>query len=186
MYKIAKRYFVYCSIWYIFVLSFKSSYKRMKPLSEPEALNRAAAYCTTCERCVYEVCNKLVAWGMDSVQQARIVERLIKENFISEERFCRAFVNDKVRFNRWGRHKISLALREKRIDAATIKVALDAMDEDEYMTALKAVVAAKRKELKGKDDYLSKQKILRYAASRGFEPSLIMDVMSFSPDEVDF
>lgn len=157
----------------------------MKPLSEPEALNRAAAYCTTCERCVSEVCAKLAAWGMDSVQQRRIIERLISEDFINEERFCRAFVNDKVRFNRWGRRKISLALREKRIEASLVKAALDAIDDEVYMAALVAVVAAKRRELKGKDDYLSKQKILRYAASRGFEPSLIMDVMNFNPDEVD-
>lgn len=158
----------------------------MKPLSELEALNRAAAYCTTCERCVSEVCAKLVAWGMDSVQQRRIIERLISENFINEERFCRAFVNDKVRFNRWGRRKISLALREKRVEASLVKAALDAIDDEVYMAALVAVVAAKRRELKGKDDYLSKQKILRYAASRGFEPSLIMDVINFNPDEVDF
>ena len=158
----------------------------MKPLSEHEALNRAAAYCTTCERCVYEVCNKLTAWGMNSAQQMRIVERLKKENFIAEPRFCRAFVNDKVRFNRWGRLKISLALREKRLDSAAIKEALDAIDDDEYMSTLTTVVAAKRKELKGKDDYLSRQKILRYAASRGYEPSLIMNVMNFNPDEVDF
>ena len=158
----------------------------MRPLSEPEALNRAAAYCTTCERCVYEVCNKLAAWGMNSAQQMRIVERLKKENFIDEARFCRAFVNDKVRFNRWGRLKISLALREKRLDSAAVNEALDAIDNDEYMSALKTVVAAKRKELKGKDDYLSRQKILRYAVSRGFETSLIMNVMNFNPDEVDF
>lgn len=158
----------------------------MKPLSEPEALNRAAAYCTTCERCVSEVCAKLVVWGMDNAQQQRIIDRLIEENFICEERFCRAFVNDKVRFNRWGRRKISLALREKRVESVLVKEALDAIDEEEYLSALMAVVAAKRKELKGKDDYLSKQKILRYAASRGFETSLIMNVINFNPDEVDF
>ena len=158
----------------------------MKPLGEPEALNRAAAYCTTCERCVYDVCAKLVAWGVGDAQQQRIIERLIKENFICEERFCRAFVNDKVRFNRWGRRKISLALREKRVEPVLVKEALDAIDEEEYLSALMAVVAAKRKELKGKDDYLSKQKILRYAASRGFETSLIMNAINFNPDEVDF
>ena len=67
-----------------------------------------------------------------------------------------------------------------------MKAALDAIDDEEYMAALAAVVAAKRRELKGKDDYLSKQKILRYAASRGFETSLIMDVINFNPDEVEF
>ena len=157
----------------------------MKPLSEPEALNRAAAYCTTCERCVSEVSGKLVAWGMNVEQQQRIIDRLICENFIDEARYCRAFVNDKVRFNRWGRNKILYALREKRVDETLIKAAVGPIDNDEYMSARIAVVAAKRRELKGKDDYLSKQKILRYAASRGYEPTLIMDTLKFNPDEVD-
>ena len=159
---------------------------KMKPLSEPEALNRAAAYCSTCERCVSEVCAKLTAWGADATVQQRIIERLISENFINETRFCKAFVNDKVRFNRWGRRKIEISLRNKNIERSIIDEALYAIDEDEYMSALSAVVAAKSKELKGKKDYLSRQKILRYAVSRGFEPSLIMNIINFNPDEMDF
>ena len=158
----------------------------MRELSEPEALNKAAAYCTICERCISEVTAKLIAWGVAPVAQQRIIDRLQYENFISEERYSRAFVNDKLRFNRWGRIKITAALREKRLPGNLIKEALEQIDDEEYMKILREVVAAKRRELRGKDDYASKQKILRFAASRGFEPALIMQTIKFSPDEMDF
>lgn len=35
----------------------------------------------------------------------RIIARLLKERFIDESRYTRFFVNDKLRFNKWGRDK---------------------------------------------------------------------------------
>lgn len=155
----------------------------MKQLSEPEALNKAAAYCTLCERCILEVRNKLTAWGIENAAQQRIIERLESEGFINEERYCRAFVNDKIRFNHWGRIKITAALREKRVAKESIADAIEQIDEEEYSNVLKEVIAGKRKELKGKEDYQTQQKILRFAASRGFEPSLIMKIIKFTPED---
>ncbi len=158
----------------------------MKEFSEAEALNKAAAYCTACERCISEVTAKLARWGVDSSAQRRIVERLINENFISEQRYARAFVVDKLRFNRWGRLKIAAALREKKVPAELLAEALTTIEDEEYMRIMQAVVATKRRELRGKDDYASQQKILRFAAGRGFEPHLIMKAIKFNPDEMDF
>lgn len=146
----------------------------MKQLSEQEALNKAAAYCTSCERCTSEVGAKLSAWGMNSAQSRRIIDFLIDEKFIDEQRYCMAFVNDKLRFNRWGRMKIAAALREKRLPQALVKEALEQIDEKEYSDTLLALINAKRKEIKAPDDYTAAQKLLRFVAGRGFEPSLAM------------
>ena len=64
----------------------------MKPISPAEALNKAAAYCTLCERCISEVSKKLTTWGVPPAEQQRIIDRLQDEGFINEERYCRAFV----------------------------------------------------------------------------------------------
>lgn len=157
-----------------------------KPLSPSEALNKAAAYCTLCERCVSEVTAKLTAWGVPHCEQEKIITRLIEEKFINEARYCRAFVNDKVRFNRWGRIKIRAALSEKRLPRELVNEAIDNIDEEQYTTSLAEVIAVKRKELKGKNDYASQQKIIRHAASRGYEPSLIIRTIKYDGDEVDF
>lgn len=157
----------------------------MKELTPGEALNKAAAYCTLCERCVSEVTAKLTAWGVPHCEQEKIITKLIEEKFINEARYCHAFVNDKVRFNRWGRIKIRAALSEKRLPRELINEAMDNIDEELYTTSLAEVIAAKRKELKGVNDYTTKQKIMRFAASRGFEPAMIMRVIDIECDEMD-
>lgn len=157
-----------------------------KPLTPAEALNKASAYCTLCERCTSEVTSKLTQWGIEPSEQIKIIERLQQEGFIDEERYCRAFVNDKVRFNRWGRIKIRAALSEKRLPRELVSEAIENINEDEYMNALAEVISAKRRELKGKDDYAAQQKIMRHAASRGYEPSLIMKAINYCGYEMDF
>ena len=157
-----------------------------KPLTPGEALNKAAAYCTLCERCISEVSTKLTAWGVPHGEQEKIIARLTEEKFIDESRYCNAFVNDKVKFNRWGRIKIIAALREKRLPQEYINEAIESIDEDSYTEILKEVITIKRKELKGKDDFATRQKLIRHAASRGFEPAIIMRFINISNDEVDF
>lgn len=157
-----------------------------KPLSPGEALNKAAAYCTLCERCISEVSAKLTTWGVPLYEQEKIIARLTNEKFIDEERYCRAFVNDKVKFNRWGRIKITAALREKHLSQEYIKEALENIDEDTYLQALQETIDIKRRELKGKDDFATQQKIIRHAASRGYEPALILSTIKYKGDEMDF
>ena len=157
-----------------------------KPLTHGEALNKAAAYCTLCERCISEVSAKLTAWDVPCGEQQKIIARLIEEKFIDEVRYCRAFVNDKLRFNRWGRIKIIAALREKRLPKEHISEAIESIDDEQYAEILKEVIAIKRKELKGKDDFATRQKLIRHAVSRGYEPSLIISTIKYKGDEMDF
>ena len=157
-----------------------------RPITPDEALNKAAAYCTLCERCISEVSTKLTAWGVPHYEQQKIIARLIEEKFIDEKRYCHAFVNDKVKFNRWGRIKITAALRDKRLSQEHIKEALEDIDEDVYIQALKETIDIKRRELKEKDDLATQQKIIRHAASRGYEPALIIKTIKYKGDEMDF
>ncbi len=157
-----------------------------KPLTPAEALNKAAAYCTLCERCTSEVMSKLIQWRIEPFEQVKIIERLQQEEFIDEERYCRAFVNDKVRFNRWGRIKITASLREKKLPADAIRNAVNNIDTEQYKQSLIEVIENKRRELKGKNDIASQQKIIRHAVSRGFEPALVIKCIKYKGDEMDF
>ena len=157
-----------------------------KPITPNEALNKAAAYCTLCERCISEVSTKLTAWGVPHYERQKIIARLIEEKFIDEKRYCHAFVNDKVKFNRWGRIKITAALRDKRLSQEHIKEALEDIDEEVYIQALKETIDIKRRELKDKNDLATQQKIIRHAASRGYEPALIIKTIKYKGDEMDF
>ena len=158
----------------------------MRKLSDHEALNKAAAYCTLCERCISEVKAKLDAWAVSYSTQQTIIDRLIDEKFIDEKRYCQAFVNDKLRFNHWGRIKIHAKLREKKLPKDLIAEALENIDDEEYNNILRTLIKNKSREVGNIEEYKKREKLIRFAASRGFEPALIMKQLNYYPDEVDF
>ena len=110
----------------------------------------------------------------------RILKHLIKEGYIDESRYARAFVHDKVRFAKWGRVKIAQALWQKRISQDVADSALATIDEDEYMTALNDVAQSRYRAAKGATEYERKMKAMKSVCSRGYEPQLVRKVLDFS------
>lgn len=155
----------------------------MKEITEGEALHKAAAYCSNCERCTFDVTEKLEAWGIDSAAQKRIIDRLVSEKFIDEERFCRFFINDKFKFNKWGKLKISQALYQKKISSKVSAQYLDQIDEQEYLQILRDLIAAKRRSTSAPNEYQLNMKLIRFAASRGFELEVIHKCIKLSDEE---
>lgn len=107
-----------------------------KTLTPPEALHRAAALCSSSEHCIADIREKLSRWGIGEPDARTIVERLVQERFIDEERYAIAFAKDKFRFSGWGRIKIRYALQQKRIGNSDIVNALSLIDEEAYTTRL--------------------------------------------------
>ena len=140
----------------------------MKQLTEAEALHRCAAYCSTAERCIQDIRNRLDRWQIPVTEQQNILARLQKEQFLNEARYCRAFINDKALFAKWGRQKIAYSLKGKNIPEATINQALSEhlpQDNDELLTQL---LLKKKSTIKGASDYEVRIKLTRFAAGRGF------------------
>lgn len=158
----------------------------MKEYTEPEMLHRAASYCSAAERCIFDVRKKVEAGGLDAEAVERILERLVREKFIDERRFARSFVNDKLRFNKWGRIKIGYELQKKKIPADVRAEALDAIDEDEYRDILYNLLKAKKKTTRGKDPRDLFYKLLRFAAGRGFESGEAFGCLKQLLDTADY
>ena len=154
----------------------------MKELTEEQALAKAAALCSSSEKCTGQILTKLAAWGMDTAQSEHIIQRLQAEKFIDDCRFCRAYCADKMRYNHWGRIKIRQALRMLGLDGDDIEQGLNSIDQQEYEQVLADVIARKAKSLHEADSYTLRQKLLRHAYSHGFEPELIFRL---SPDSED-
>ena len=148
-----------------------------RPISPSAALMRLEELCSRSEQCTSEAMSKLSSWGIAHDIADKIIIRLKSRRFIDDGRYARAFARDKVVYNRWGRVKVRRALTLKRIDPETIDEAMSEVDDEEYRSALIEVIRAKGRVLKPPFDFGKKQKILRHAASRGFEPSLIIEVI---------
>jgi regulatory protein len=149
-------------------------------MTESEGKTLAERYCSGAEHCCLEVRQMLERRKAESTDIERIIRYLIKEGYIDESRYAAAFVHDKVRFAKWGRAKIAQALWQKRIPAGVADAALASIDEDEYMAALKDVVASRYRQTKGATEYERKIKTMKSVCSRGYEPALVRRVLSMS------
>lgn len=148
-----------------------------KILTPPEALHRAAALCSSAEHCTADIREKLARWGVTEADSRTIIDRLVQERFIDEQRYAVAFVKDKFRFSGWGRIKIRYALQQKRIDGSDIDHALATLDEEQYNDRLLELLQAKSRSIRDDDPEARRAKLFRFAASRGFESALIFNAL---------
>lgn len=153
--------------------------------TEQEAYLTLAALCARSEHCQWEMLEKMRRWELDDAAQARVMARLVKERYVDDERYARAFVKDKVRYNKWGRRKVEQALWQKRIDDDIRERVLDEVDEEEYLNVLRPLLKQKRKSTKAENDYELKQKLVRFALGRGFTYDIIRQCIDVDevPDE---
>ena len=142
-----------------------------------ELLHKAASYCSISEHCVSEVKEKLNAWGVSDTDKQKIIDRLISEGFINEKRFCTFFVKDKFRFNKWGKIKISFALKAKGLDKGMILDAITTIDDGEYEEMLASLLKTKLIGLKYQFEYEKQGKLFHFAQGRGFENNVIERVI---------
>ena len=156
-----------------------------KEMTEQEAYLRLAALCAQAEHCEQEMRDKMRRWGLDEAAQDKVVERLTKERYIDEERYARAFVKDKIRYNKWGRRKVQQALWMKHISDDIQQQVLDEIDEKEYLDVLRPLLKQKRKSIKAESDYELNQKLVRFALSRGFGYDIIRQCMDVNEDDFD-
>ena len=159
-----------------------------KDMTEQEAYLQLAALCAQVEHCQQEMRDKMRRWELNETVQNKVIARLVKERYIDDERYARAFVKDKIHYNKWGRRKVQQALWQKRIDSDIQQRVLDEIDEKEYLDILRPLLKQKRKSIKAASDYELNQKLVRFALGRGFGFDIIhqcLDVDNIDIDEID-
>ena len=150
----------------------------MKPLSLSEALSKAAARCSRAEHCVSEVRTWLQRWEVSDADAEEIVRRLKADRFIDDERYVKAFIHDKMTYDRWGRKKIVYALKVKQLPDEVVRRCMAAWEEDEsYSDRLLQLLQAKSRSMSFPLSMADKAKLYRFAASRGYESSLVSDAL---------
>ena len=145
----------------------------MKEITEQEAYLRLSALCAQAEHCRHELFEKMRRWGLDEAVAERVATRLVSERYVDDERYARAFVRDKVRYQKWGRRKIEQGLWQKHIADDIRQRVLNHIDDEEYLSVLRPLLKQKRKGIKASSDYELNQKLLRFALSRGFTFDII-------------
>ncbi len=146
--------------------------------SKKEALSVLTKLCSREEKCTRDISEKLDNWKISSADAKEIIDYLIKENYIDESRYAKHFASDKFRFNKWGKYKISFALKQKHIPEFTIKSAFEAIPDEEYRAVLFEELSKKLRSFPKTSEYELKGKLYRFAAGRGYENDIVLDILN--------
>lgn len=155
----------------------------MKITDLNSAIQWATSRCARQECCRQDLEKKLRETPLSSDEREEVLDRLESDGFIDHSRYARAFVHDKLTYDRWGRLKMAQALRLKGIEREAIDAAFsEVIEEEAYFDALRRIVENKFRTLRydasdSRAAYIAKQKLVRFAASRGFETHLIFEVI---------
>lgn len=141
-------------------------------------LEKLKHWCAYQERCQQEARDKLFALGLKTGEVEQVVAALIADGFIDEERYALAFAGGKFRIKKWGRIKIKMMLKQKRISDYSISKALQSIDEQEYLSALEKIIVEKKRALRSETSKIRRNyKLLRYVQSKGYETDLAMELL---------
>jgi regulatory protein len=116
-------------------------------ISENEALNRLRDFCSRAEKSEYDIRKKLDEWGLEDSAE-KIISVLKTERYLDNSRYACAFTIDKIRFNKWGKYKVTYLLRGKKISETDIHEAFEAIDNNEYKNIVFDELKKKKASLK--------------------------------------
>lgn len=129
--------------------------------------DRAMYWCSRRELCCSDIKARLQKAQVSANDISVIIKKLVSEKFIDESRFTRAFVHDKLEFQKWGLLKIKQALYYKGISEENISEVLQNVDKESYLAKLEEMAKSKMKSIKAENDFEKNQKLLRFLASKG-------------------
>ena len=96
-------------------------------MSEQEALLRLTSLCSTAEHCSHEMLEKMRRWEIDEDAQTRIMEYLVKEKYIDDERYVKKYMQQPS--NKSQRQK-EFELEKKGIPRDLIRQCKEALEEE--------------------------------------------------------
>ncbi len=142
-----------------------------------DALQKAASFCAYQERTQQEVRDRLKEWGVWGDDAEEVIAELIVQNYLNEERFAKSFAGGKFRVKGWGKRKIQQHLKQRGISGYNLEQALREIAPSDYRQTLTNLLDKKRRTLRDDNPLVIKQKLIRYAMSRGYESDLIFSVL---------
>ena len=139
------------------------------------AIERLKNYCALQDRCQWDVTQKMKEWGLLKMTQNHILEILIQEKYVDEERYAQSFCRGKFIIKKWGKVKITNELKKKKISDICIKKGLEEIEHSEYDLLLENLLTKKNDTLRDKNHFTRISKLARFLIQRGFERNLVWD-----------
>ena len=144
--------------------------KQPKVKTAEQALQSLMRMCARSERSSGDALRLMKRWGVADDAARKVLSKLQSDRFIDDARYAEAFVRDKLNLSGWGAFKIKSALRAKGVSKVVIdEVVAPMIDETDMAERLEDIMRRKMRTLKYSSPYDAKTKLIRFAASRGYE-----------------
>ncbi len=151
--------------------------KKQTVYTQHQALVKAESWCAYQERCQQEVRDKIYSWGLYGDEVENVISELISKNFLNEERFAKAYAGGKFRIKKWGRVKIRIELKRRKLSEYCIKKGLAEIDEDEYRKTLQKMADEKMRATKERESKKKRYKVMSFLVSKGYESDLVREIV---------
>nr|WP_314649003.1 regulatory protein RecX [uncultured Porphyromonas sp.] len=162
-------------------------------LTPQEAYTRLASYCAQAERSPSDLRRRMQRLQLEEELQTELLTRLEAEGFVSGERFARAFVHDKHRFNGWGPRRLEHELRRHGIASSVIATALGELEdeahaEDEEPRVLQLLRSKQRSLPAGLERRKAYDRLMRFGLYRGYDYDEVREAITqlLDTDEPDW
>ncbi len=145
-------------------------------ISVNDAIKKLEYYCSYQDRCYKEVTTKLKSLGMFQTAIDHILDHLVSNNFLDEERFAKSFARGKHKFKYWGKRRIEQELKFREISSHNIKTALKEIETD-YLSNFYALAEKKWYSITETALEKKKRKWVDYLMRKGYESNLIFEFL---------
>ena len=138
------------------------------------AYNMSIKYLTNKMRSIKEM-KEYLNKNFDRVTVENVIDILIKEKYLDDLQYSKAFINDKKILSNDGPNKIRNKLNELGIDREIIENNIGLFTIDEQKEKIKKIADKQISTNKNKSAYILKNKIVEYLYNLGYDKSLILD-----------
>lgn len=143
-----------------------------------KVLDRMRNLCSRREYCRSDIMKKvLTALDGDRAAAEKVLDVLVAEKYIDEQRYASAFARDKASLAGWGGTKIRYMLASKGIPRDIVEHALEDIDDSKARIKLEKLMENKFRSLK--DDPQCRLKMLRFGLGRGYAYEEVAEVIDF-------
>jgi len=144
-------------------------------LSFIELLRKLEYFCSYQERCHFEVEQKLYSIEHSAEIRNRVIVKLIEDNFLNEERFALLFTQSKLHQKMWGKVRIKLELKARKISDYLINKSLNEIDEAEYLQTFDTLSEKHWETILERNAIKKRKKFCDYLLRKGWESGLVYE-----------
>lgn len=148
---------------------------QIKTYTVNEAIKKLEHYCAYQERCHMDVSNKLKKMGMIPLAIDTVINHLIENNFLNEERYAKSFARGKFNIKKWGKQRIIRELKIRDVSKYIITSALKEIPDENYLRSFNILAEKKLSQIHDENSLKRKKKLAEYLLYRGWEPQLVYD-----------